>query len=1012
MAGLQVVGELVPLRSRVRCSLARYAQIALATWLLLACNDPGAARTVSASAAPAGSNEAGASSSPGTANGGQPQHLTRVDTFTPQALVPSGGAGGTNGSSSRALIAPFGISTGCGDAIVGANEECDDGNEGSDACTALCQTRDQLAVGVGDNADRYLGAGRHPVSGLDSGFINTFVEFSEDEASIGATLFNVWGQATHHVNVSDGASPIDDANPVAAALPSGAYAVAWGDLDGDGSDLGVALRLVNADGSLRPLGAANAAHEFSQLNPDILWAGTQLIVAWEDYSDAFNGPDLRYRLFDADLNPVSDDVTLAASALPEAAVALAPFQAGWAAAYREGTVDGKENVVVRVGPDAFRVGPVQGGPLDDRPALVELDATHLLLVFSAGTDPGLTGTCNVPRIRYSVIDVAGASTQASEWLEPLDGLFTFNTQVSHLSPAAERAAEPGSAYVAWRSEARPGDAAGDQIWLKYLRWDPVLGLRVREQEQLAPRICEGSFGDQRTPALARTQLPPEGALAIAWDDYSHSQGPTAGDPDVVVHYAPTHERAPAQGNVFRETWTQANGALPSYWSSTIIGPATLSVVSQKANVLASGAASAAFWVNDVTALNVDMTTKVVWNLNGARAQLMARMSDGATKSYFAAYFGTLVNDKWRLYWGDAAGVAHEIATAVQPPIFTNYAQKVEYRLRFRVVTNADQSIFLGGKIWGSDVAEPAGWTMQTTLAAGSAAALAMASQSGRFGLVGAESQAGRQTTFDDLEVRYYDGAYAGTFEPAVQAPTPLMRAPAKYRACQPGQTCGAFEGCCTANADCGADLSCVKGFGDYARLGTNVDVCLANHCANKILDGGEAFADCGGPDCAACTCTSTKLPGQAGYCSSSCPCGAGGTDCTTSADCLPGLTCYPEMGYRFGYAAGTDTCLPPHCLNRYQDADETGIDTGNSCGNVACPPASSNWCTVSCPCTSGKGDCDYNDECVAGLVCSTKGANFGLSYNVCVAPHCTDKVLNFGETKVDCGGPDCGSICP
>src|SRR4029079_15729117 len=31
------------------------------------------------------------------------------------------------------------------------------------------------------------------------------------------------------------------------------YAVAWSDFDGDGSDLGVALRQVNADGSLGPL---------------------------------------------------------------------------------------------------------------------------------------------------------------------------------------------------------------------------------------------------------------------------------------------------------------------------------------------------------------------------------------------------------------------------------------------------------------------------------------------------------------------------------------------------------------------------------------------------------------------------------------------------------------------------------------------------------------------------------------------------------------------------------------
>src|SRR6185436_21055827 len=97
---------------------------------------------------------------------------------------------------------------------------------------------------------------------------------------------------------------------------------------------------IDALGELGPLETANAQREFSQRNPDMLWTGSELVVAWEDYADAFNGPDLRYRLFDADLNPLSDDTVLAASALPEAAVALAPFNNSWAAAYREGTVDG------------------------------------------------------------------------------------------------------------------------------------------------------------------------------------------------------------------------------------------------------------------------------------------------------------------------------------------------------------------------------------------------------------------------------------------------------------------------------------------------------------------------------------------------------------------------------------------------------------------------------------------------------------------------------------------------
>lgn len=546
----------------------------------LACDEQGGARPSGLDGASGGSGGAGAAEPLSAApsfgeDRSEPKNYVAVFAASSPQSVTTTAAGGSGGSPVQPIVAPYGISAVCGDAIVGVDEECDDGPGAAlDACTAGCKTQDQpvAALAAGQTLARYLGAGRHPVAGLASGFATTYMEVGDNEPSAAASLFNIWGQPTHHVTVSEGASPIDDANPVTAALPDGSFAFAWSDFDGDGSDLGVALRRVAADGSVGSLRAANGATEFSQLNPDMLWTGTQLVVAWEDYADATSGPDLRFRTFDAELNPTSGDSTLAESALPEAAVSLAAFNGSWAAAYREGLANGKENVVVRAGNGSFRVGPVQGGPLDDRPALVALDATHLLVVFSEGTDPGsVTGVYNVARLRFAVIDVAGSATPASQALVPLFDGYTADATISQMSPSVV-AAPDGSAgaLVSWRSEARPGDAIGDQIWLKPVSWNAATAtLSVTEQEWPIPRPWAANQGDQRRPQMAAVGLPPSGALAIAWDDYSHSQGVDAGDPDVVVRYAPSRPRGnhscsavtlTSDAPLFHQVYTEVPGA--------------------------------------------------------------------------------------------------------------------------------------------------------------------------------------------------------------------------------------------------------------------------------------------------------------------------------------------------------------------------------------------------------------------------------------------------------------------
>lgn len=937
-----------------------------------------------------------------------------------------GGAGsGSGGTVSQAVVPPFGDSTECGDSIVGGNEECDDGDEGSDACTAECQTRDQAVVALDGPraADRYLGDGRHPIAGQSSGFVTTYAEVGDDEPAVFATLFDIWGRRTREVMVSEGGAPLDAANPVVAALPDSSYVVAWSDFDGDGSEVGVALRRLDAHGALGSLRSANAGAEFSQLNPDMVWTGSELVVAWEDYSDPLTGPDLRYRTFDGQLNPKSGDSNLATSELPEAAVALATFGGTWAAAYREGTANGLENVVVKVGSREFRVEPFPGGPIDDRPTLAALDASHWLVAFSVGTDPTGSGVSNVSRIRYAVVDTAAGSpaTLASFALDPLDDTYTFDTQVSQLEPVAEASNE--GVYLAWRTEARPGDGAGDQLWLKPLRWrTPAVGgataLDLEAPEILIPRTCEASSGDQRRPALANVPLPPSHALAMAWDDYSRSQGPSAGEPAVVMQYSPLPVTDTSSPEVFTETWTMPSGnAWPARWNVETSGAnASYGVLNNKGRFVqgtgTDGAGKA--YVKVHSALNIDVVTSVYMFASVTSAGVFVRQNQAGT-SWLGAQVAAKTNDKWRIY-AQIDGTFTDLVSMPMPTNFPLSGVGYEYRLRFRVTTAADGSVFLGMKYWSTGAPEPSDWLLQTTQAPGSAVASTFAA-AGRFGVTANLNTTNRKVVFDDFRAAFFEGNQLGDPTASPRDAAPLRRAPASYRPCRPGQACGVGEGCCFANADCSAGLACASGHGQFLGLGSHANTCVPDHCHNLKLDAGEVRADCGGPDCAPCSCTSSVAPDTSQYCTDACSCGIGEGQCEYN-ECLPGLACGVDNARQFGTTnTAFEACAPLHCFDRVQDGDETVKDCGGSCGsNCSCEPSNGVFfhCRVFCPCALGHGPCWFNDECGPGLVCGPgKGLAYGLGGGTaCTPPHCTNTVLEpaLGETARDCGG-ECGA-CP
>jgi hypothetical protein len=93
--------------------------------------------------------------------------------------------------------------------------------------------------------------------------------------------------------------------------------------------------------------------------------------------------------------------------------------------------------------------------------------------------------------------------------------------------------------------------------------------------------------------------------------------------------------------------------------------------------------------------------------------------------------------------------------------------------------------------------------------------------------------------------------------------------------------------------------------------------------------------------------------------------------CLLTSDCGLDLLC--DQG----------TCVPMHCDDDFQSADETDVDCGGSC--VGC----------------GEGlACETGEDCLEGACGSGQ---------ICEAPSCEDDVANGDETDQDCGGtcPGC-----
>jgi hypothetical protein len=375
------------------------------------------------------------------------------------------------------------------------------------------------------------------VAASDSTFGVVYLEPDSDPLTLSLATFGAKGAATGIVVPFSGQTTVvDDSNPVVAGLPCGQYAVAWAAF---GNELNVAVQII--DPANPPTAAptiANTQTGFSQFDPDILWTGSELVVAWVDDSDAATAPDLRFRTFDSSLNPTSGQQTLAATADSEADVALAPFGGSWAAAWRDDGVadaaDGLETIQVQAGATSWTIGPgFLPAPVPAKPALAQLDSTHLLVVYTVGADFADSGVANDSVIEAAVLDTAAPGAVPRGARVPA---LATSALLDQTTPAA--VAVQGSVYVAWWTSAALGDPNGEELWLKGVGWNGT-SLDLTRTEVPLPQWPQARLGDQEAPSLTPSVLPPGGAVVAGWNDLGGDLVSGDGQGDVVMELIPT-----------------------------------------------------------------------------------------------------------------------------------------------------------------------------------------------------------------------------------------------------------------------------------------------------------------------------------------------------------------------------------------------------------------------------------------------------------------------------------------
>jgi len=152
----------------------------------------------------------------------------------------------------------------------------------------------------------------------------------------------------------------------------------------------------------------------------------------------------------------------------------------------------------------------------DRPALAPIDNTHILVLFTEGTDPIDSGVSNGSKLRVALLDTASPGL-ATAIDVPSGGLF------SQSQPNAVRVGD--TIYLAWRSQSALDDPNGEELWIKAL---PTAltpsGLDLSGSVRPLPRVTSHRVGDQRRPALAAGSATAFGEIIASYEDWGGNFG--------------------------------------------------------------------------------------------------------------------------------------------------------------------------------------------------------------------------------------------------------------------------------------------------------------------------------------------------------------------------------------------------------------------------------------------------------------------------------------------------------